>query len=74
MTAPSRFHSVLGSGHPNKKYQYGLSARDAQVTFKIFGYLLVLVLLNKIYVLMVLKSLSLTTMVVLIAFYGERSS
>jgi len=34
MTAPSRFHSVLGSGHPNKKYQYGLSARDAQDYFQ----------------------------------------
>ena len=33
MTAPSRFHAVLGSGYPNKKYQNGLSARDAQNYF-----------------------------------------
>lgn len=33
LTAPSRFHSVLASGHPNKKYQEGLTARDAQDYF-----------------------------------------
>lgn len=34
LTAPSRFHAVLGSGYPNKKYQCGLSARDAQDYFQ----------------------------------------
>lgn len=33
LTLPSRFHSVLASGYPNKKYQDGLSAKDGQDYF-----------------------------------------